>query len=424
MELSKYTSGIIFIDDQLSQVQFLIDYCEKQNVNVLYINPDDFNPKILYFGYRIVFIDLAFDDRIPDFKRVINILRGISDKGESHLLVVAWTQHEGDIELLKKEIENKMSDILPLAVLNAQKSNLMSLNNSDPENFNKLISQIFDDFLNNNISLFNLLEWEENHFKSIREEFNNFLEQPYTDEINPLLIDDKLGLYASNTLAPENILSAFEVLNIKISDNVLSKLNSMNINKLDYNKTKFKFYDKYKFNYEMMFDGSKNNNDIPGSIYKIEEYAYEKLKAINEDGQKDENSSIKNLFAQLKNKKINFSKIIHVLVDITPNCTFSSHNKNTTYCEGYLIFDIKEYSDIYNKIKEIKGYSKNCEEKCIFSFIDENNYFSHLIVCFDLCRSDKKEEYNKIFQLKNSLKISIQQKYSSWVSRVGDILNH
>src|SRR5574344_821853 len=211
MKLSSYTRGIIFIDDKFEQVESLINYFKNQKINTLYMTPDDFDNTRLYFGYTLVFVDLAFDDGKPDIPRVVNIIRGISKNGEEHLLVVAWTQHEDDIGKLKEKLEEKMGKMMPLAILNAQKSNLLSTHTD--EEFENLISNIFSDFIVSNHNLFVLLEWKENYLKSINEEFHNFVIQTYSDKINPILIDRRLGLYAAKTLVPNKVLSALEVLN-------------------------------------------------------------------------------------------------------------------------------------------------------------------------------------------------------------------
>lgn len=420
MELNKYTTGAIFIDDKKDQVQNLINYCMLKGISTLYINPDDFNRDVLFIGYRIIFVDLAFDDGRVDVDRVTNFIRGIAENGEKHLLVVAWTQHEDDIEKLKFKIEEKMSDKLPLAVLDAQKSRLLYLKTE--EEFNDLISQIFNQFEEENQNLFNLLEWEESYFKAIREEFDSLIENSYSTIINPKLINQNLGLFSSKTLIPDKILSAIEILNIKVNDNVLSRINAMNDYDLDFDNTLITLKDKFKFNYEMLFEKNVYSTNIPGSLYKIAQYDYEELRTLKAEGKTIDNQNVDDLFVKISAKNIEFKYIYHVVLNITPNCTYASKNKNTTFCEGYLIIGIKNYEENYEKIKNLKGYSKNSIENCSFSFIDKNDDFSHLIICFDYCSSTISDTYEKIFQMKNNVKINIQQKFSSWVNRVGDNL--
>lgn len=255
MELNKFTTGIIFVDDIKEQVQKLMNYCSSKGVKTLYINPNDLVTNNLYLGYRIVFVDLAFDNGVVDVPRVTNIIRAISENGEKHLLIVAWTQHEDDIESLKNKIEEKMPSNLPIAILNAKKSKVLDAESDDA--FNILISDIFDEFEEQNKNLFNLLEWQENYLKAVREEFNILIEKSYSNKIDSKLIDKNLGIFVGNTLMPDKILSAFEILNIKVSDNVLSKINSMNNYDFKYVKESIAFTDKFKFNYEMLFERKK-----------------------------------------------------------------------------------------------------------------------------------------------------------------------
>ena len=418
MELNKYTTGAIFIDDKKEQVENLMNYCKSKGISTLYINPDDFNRDVLFIGYRIIFVDLAFDDGRVDVDRVTNFIRGIAENGEKHLLVVAWTQHEDDIENLKTKIVEKMSDKLPLAVLDAQKSKLLYLKTE--EEFNDLISQIFKQFEDENQNLFNLLEWEECHFKAIREEFDTLIEKTYSTTIDPKLINQELGLFSSKTLMPDKFLSAIEILNIKVNDNVLYRINAMNDFDLEFDNAQITLKEKFKFNYEMLFEKNIYSINIPGSLYKVEQYDYEQLRNLKAEGMKIDNSNIDDLFTILSSKNIEFKYICHVVLNITPNCTYATKNKNTTFCEGYLIVGIKNYEENYTKIKDLRGYSKKALEKCSFSFIDKNDDFSYLIICFDCCSSTISNTYEKIFQMKNNVKIKIQQRFSSWVNRVGD----
>lgn len=418
MELNKFTTGIIFVDDIKEQVQKLMNYCSSMGIKTLYINPNDLVTNNLYLGYRIVFVDLAFDNGVVDVTRVTNIIRAISENGEKHLLIVAWTQHEEDIENLKNKIEEKMPSNLPIEILNAKKSKMLSVESD--EEFNNLISDIFDDFEKQNKNLFNLLEWQENYLKSIREEFDILIEKSYSNKIDPKLIDKNLGVFAGNTLMPDKILSAFEILNTKVSDNVLSKINSMNNYDFRYDNTSIVFTDKFKFNYEMLFE--KNNSDlhIPGSLYKIKDYSYNDLKELSLAEKSSENMLIDDLFAALCEKEIQFDYIYQIALNITPNCTFASKSKNTTYCQGFLIIGVKDYENNYKKLKDLKNYSHSCQDICKFSYINEKNIFSHLIVCFDICTNDIYKQCEKIGQLKNNIKVNIQQKFSAWINRVGD----
>lgn len=419
MNLKKYTKGIIFIDDKKEEVKQLIEYCDLQGINTLYIHPDDFDRHLQYFEYRIVFADLAFNDGIVDPDRVTNIIRGISDNGEKHLLIVAWTQHEDDIEVLKNKLEEKMPDNLPIEVLNAQKSKLLSM--TTEEDFNNLFSQIFDEFINKNKNLFNLLEWEECQLKAIREEFDAFIENSYKRTIDSSLIDKNLGLYAHNTLS-KNILSAFEILNLKASDNALYKISSIDNFELEYDEESITFDEKFKFNYQMIFEKNINERNLPGSLYSIEEYKYEELERRISDKSPDDYLSVENLFNNIKLKGVKFDRLLHVLLNITPNCTYASKNKNTSYCEGYILYGIENYKEKYRKIKEIKGYSASSDEIYSLSYIDDDNNFSYLIICFDKCQSTIDDNYKKIAQIKNNIKINIQQGYSSWINRIGDVL--
>lgn len=418
MELNKYTTGAIFIDDKKDQVQNLINYCNLKGISTLYINPDDFNRDVLFIGYRIIFVDLAFDDGRVDVDRVTNFIRGIAENGEKHLLVVAWTQHEDDIEKLKSKIEEKMSDKLPLAILDAQKSRLLYLKTE--EEFNDLISQIFNKFEEENQNLFNLLEWEESYFRAIREEFDNLIENSYSTIIDPTLIDKNLGIFSSKTLNPKKILSAIEILNTKVSDNVLSKINSMNDSDLEFDDSLITIDDKFRFNYEMLFEKNMCTTNIPGSLYKVTQYDFQQLSNFLSNGESSGDANVDDLFADISQKNIEFEYIYHVILNITPNCTYATKRKNTIFCEGYLITGIKNYEVNYKKIKDLRGYSKKSIEKCLYSFIDRDDSFSHLIICFDSCCSSISDDCEKIFQMKNNIKINIQQKFSSWANRVGD----
>lgn len=418
MELNKFTTGIIFVDDIKEQVQKLMNYCSSKGIKTLYINPNDLVTNNLYLGYRIVFVDLAFDNGVVDVPRVTNIIRAISENGEKHLLIVAWTQHEDDIESLKNKIEEKMPSNLPIAILNAKKSKVLYAESDDA--FNNLISNIFDEFEEQNKNLFNLLEWQENYLKAVREEFNILIEKSYSNKIDSKLIDKNLGIFVGNTLMPDKILSAFEILNIKVSDNVLSKINSMNNYDFKYVKESIAFTDKFKFNYEMLFERKKSNINIPGSLYKINDYSYNNLKKLSLAGKNSENMLIDDLFAALCEKEIQFDYIYQIALNITPNCTFASKSKNTTYCQGFLIIGVKDYENNYKKLKNLKNYSYNCQDICMFSYINEENIFSHLIVRFDICTNDIYKQYEKIGQLKNNIKVNIQQKFSAWINRVGD----
>lgn len=418
MELNKFTTGIIFVDDIKEQVQKLMNYCSSKGVKTLYINPNDLVTNNLYLGYRIVFVDLAFDNGVIDVTRVTNIIRAISENGEKHLLIVAWTQHEDDIESLKNKIEEKMPNNLPIAILNAKKSKVLYAESDDA--FNNLISDIFDEFEEQNKNLFNLLEWQENYLKAVREEFNILIEKSYSNKIDSKLIDKNLGIFVGNTLMPDKILSAFEILNTKVSDNVLSKINSMNNYDFKYVKESIAFTDKFKFNYEMLFERKKSNINIPGSLYKIKDYSYNDLKELSLAEKSSENMLIDDLFAALCEKEIQFDYIYQIALNITPNCTFASKSKNTTYCQGFLIIGVKDYEKNYKKLKNLKNYSYSCQDICMFSYINEENIFSYLIVCFDICTNDIYKQCEKIGQLKNNIKVNIQQKFSAWINRVGD----
>ena len=265
-----------------------------------------------------------------------------------------------------------------------------------------------------------MLEWQENYLKSIREEFNNLIEKSYSDRIDPKLIDKNLGIFANKTLMPDKILSAFEILNTKVSDNVLSKINSMNNYDFKYDNKSILLDDRYKFNYDMLFDRNINPLDIPGTIYKIKEFSYEYLKDLNLSKSSSENIKLDELFTNLNERKIQFDYIYQIALNITPNCTFASKSKNTTYCQGFLIKGIKDYENNYKQLKNLKKFDYKCLDNCIFSYINDENVFSHLIVCFDICTDNIYDNCEKIAQLKNNIKVNIQQKFSSWINRIGD----
>ncbi len=420
MEIIRYTSGAIFIDDQKEEVSNAIQFFQKNGLNVKYINPNELTDEevISFYGFRIVFIDLVYMLGTVDITRAVNLLRRISDNGIKHLIVVAWTEHEEYMNELKETIEEKMVDSLPLILLNAKKSDFLEI--TDINEFDEKMDSLFEETIDSNKTLFKLLEWEKSSFSSVHDMFNNIINKAYNGEISTMNLDRALGLYSEQTLSPKSIISSFDIMNKEISNNTIKKIYALEDLILNYDSSSITDVEKLKYNYTQIVD-FKLIEKITGSIYKNSSL---KVDDYNPDSCDNTESVI---IKRFKESGMDCQEVFDVKIDITPNCiSCRKAKKNRIMIDGLLIKGVVLKNNNYEKtLKAIKEIFKaeNYHQEC---FINDNNEMYCLVANYLHCQTINIDSYEKVImcQLKNEFKMVLQQEFGSFISKIGDNIYH
>lgn len=416
MNYKKYTEGIIFIDDREEEVREAIKFFNDQGIDTLFFKPLEIPSSFPCLGYNFVFLDLSYDGKKDIKTAVVSLLR-IAEMGEKHFVVIAWTQHQDEIESLEEEIKNKMSDCFPLKVLNGEKFKI--LNRDETLDFSEMFSDIINKLESENPLLFKLLEWKKNMTCSVNEIFNKLVEKSYVD--SKIDLNRSLGLYANKTLSKTSMLSALDTLNKEVNNFAFNKLIRMEDIALQYDESGISIEEKMSYNYERLFSEINSSVDIPGSIYMVgNERHFQELKDASET-KKQGNVSLSQIeiyYEILNEANISFESIVPVKVNITPNCTFASPNSiNTTYLDGIIIKGVDK--EKLNKVDKNGFLKKN--GSIFYKYMDVNQKMCILKFFPEFC-SYLLENGEKIYQLNNDIKVEIQHSFGSWVSRVGNIL--
>lgn len=416
MNYKKYTDGVIFIDDKQEEVDEAICYFNQQNIKTIFFNPLDVPSNLSCSGYNFIFLDLSYDGNV-DIKTAVVALNRVAEIGEKHFIVVAWTQHEEDIENLQDEIHKKMSGCYPLKVLNGEKFKI--LNRGEGVDFEVAFSAILDELERDNPLLFKLLEWKKNMICAVNENFNKLVEKSYDGGI--VNLHKSLGLLANKSLSKYSMLSALDTLNNMVNDSAINKLNEMEDFLLKYDESEISIDEKMFYNFEFLFSEITISSDVPGSIYKVgPENKYNMIKKSYETKKQNDKVLLQTelYYESLNESKIGFESITPVKVNITPNCTFASSNtKNTTYLDGIIIKNIEK--DKIDKINKMGLFKNN--GGIFYKYMDKSQKICVLKIFPEKC-SYELEVGKKIYQLNNNVKVEIQHLFGSWVSRVGNIL--
>lgn len=413
MEISKYTNGIIFVDDKYEQVKFIIKYFQSNGIRTVYVNPNDIEEDsvISFYGFRFVFLDLDLFGKQDKTTDSINVLRKICEFDLNHLVIILWTEHEEEYDNFIVEVNNKMASCLPLIIIKGNKSELMDLGE---DKIGEKIDELFSKSIEENKSLYKLLEWEKNSISTINEKFNKLIDSAYNGEVNNANLDKVLGIYSCQSLNSKSIISSFETLNTEVSDNILKKVYDSEDYELDFSSSDISFTEKMSFNHSMLFNYDVNGNP-PGCLYLNKEYNKDLFDECNIVTVED------NIVSGLNHKSIEYDKLLSLFLDITPNCT-SKKEKDRIMLNCYLIEKITkentDYKKIINIIKNDIGVSRQ-NFKIVFYMIDENLYC--LIIDFLRCSSIniEKEHMRLCFQIKNEYKKEIQQEFGAFATKIG-----
>lgn len=421
MDYKKYTDGIIFIDDEESEVDDAIKYFNNNDIKTLFFNPLDVAANSSCLGYNFVFLDLSYNGSV-DIKSAVVALKRIAEHGEKHFVVIAWTQHQEEIEKLKEEISAKMADCFPLSILNGEKFKIF--NREKSSDFDNEFIKILNKLETENRVLFKLLEWKKNMVSSVNESFDQLIEESCTgDFIN---LDKKLGILANKTLSSKSMMSALNMLNQKVNDLAINKINTMQDLELEYDESSITDVEKWKYNNDWLFSKSIIDAEIPGSIYKFGRPTTPKClqKSFKiKDSLKRTLNCNETLYENAKKNDVTFDRIIQIAVDITPNCTYvKKKNNNTTFLCGIIVENLKKNDDELLTNKEInKLYDSREENKVSYRYINSNNEICLMIIFFEKC-TYKINKTQKILLLNNNVKVDIQHSFGAWVSRVGNTL--
>lgn len=416
MEISKYTNGIIFVDDKYDQVKSVIKYFQDNGIRTVYVDPNDIEEEdvISFYGFRFVFLDLDLFGKQDKITDSINILRKICEFDLSHLVIILWTEHEEEYDNFIKEVSNKMTSCLPLIIIKGNKSELMDL---EYDKIGEKLDEIFSKSIEENKSLYRLLEWEKNSNSAINEKFNKLIDDAYNGKVNNANLDKVLGIYSCQSLNSKSIISSFETLNTEVSDNIMKKVYESEDYELNFLPSDINFTEKMSFNHSMLF-----NYDVvgtpPGCLYLDEEYNKTLF---------DENNIVTvedKIVNGLNQNSIEFDKLLSLFLDITPNCT-SNKEKDRIMINCYLIEKINKANTDYEKIIDIVnkniGISRQNFKK-IYYMIDSKLYC--LVIDFLRCSSINidKEHMQVYSQIKNDYKKEIQQEFGAFTTRIGDNL--
>lgn len=406
MILSKYISGTIFIDDKIDEVKKLSQYFERHNIWSKFINPNEFDGKLdcNYAGTRLVFLDLqyALAEKV-EIARAVNILRQLSENEIKNVILVVWSMHSDEIEELIRLINDKMNDDKPIIILDAKKEDCLDM---DDEGFDNMMNKLFEDSISENQLIYSILEWEKNTVFASRNTVNDIIGLSYDDLSKEFDLGTVLLEMAKVSSDDTNIKSVFPYMHDILSDNIIKYSDNIENHKLPEKSSTEEL--KLKLNTLQMIKKDDIEKCNPGDVYVLELSDEQKKELIDE---------VKENFSSI----VELDKIIPIQLDITPQCTFSKSDKSIML-NGLII---ENYTD--QIIKHLKKGGKPTENFLIDYYYESIGNKKNILV-LDFIKTNyinkKENKLKKIYCLKSQYRTSIQQRFGSFLTRIGDNVIH
>lgn len=396
MNLLKYINGVLFIDDNRDDVNELNSYFEKYNVPSMFINPNEYTGEVSdTIGFaRFVFLDIEFSPGAPDITYVVNLLRDLSEKGMSNVVLIMWTLHEHLIDELNTMITEKMGKNKPILIFDAKKSDFQNL---DEEKFNEKLEALLAEKISDEPIIFKMLEWEKSANVAAYKTFNDILQMSYRIENGSFDIENTLSNMASQNIPNNSLRSSFDTSNIMLVDKIKYEVEQIDDMELPENEDKNFLR---KINYYMMFYKTGLLPIHPGNIYF-------------KDNISNKNEEIINTL------EIEKERIQPFYIDLTPACSFA-HSDNLILLDGLLFKNItEEERKKIKKVFESESYYKDV-------YVDEDNNTNYFLIDFFGITSIRKDsfEFDVNMCLKDTYRVNIQQKFGNYLARIGDNIYH
>lgn len=396
MDLLKYINGVLFIDDNRDDVNELNSYFEKYNVPSMFINPNEYTGEVSdTIGFaRFVFLDIEFSPGAPDITYVVNLLRDLSEKGVSNVVLIMWTLHEHLIDELNTMITEKMGKNKPILIFDATKSDFQNL---DEEKFNEKLEALLAEKISDEPIIFKMLEWEKSANVAAYKTFNDILQMSYRIENGSFDIENTLSNMASQNIPNNSLRSSFDTSNIMLVDKIKYEVEQIDDMELPENEDKNFLR---KINYYMMFYKTGLLPIHPGNIYF-------------KDNISNKNEEIINTL------EIEKERIQPFYIDLTPACSFA-HSDNLILLDGLLFKNITE--------EERKKIKKVFESESFYKdvYVDEDNKTNYFLIDFFGITSIRKDsfKFDVNMCLKDTYRVNIQQKLGNYLARIGDNIYH
>lgn len=396
MDLLKYINGVLFIDDNRDDVNELNSYFEKYNVPSMFINPNEYTGEVSdTIGFaRFVFLDIEFSPGAPDITYVVNLLRDLSEKGVSNVVLIMWTLHEHLIDELNTMITEKMGKNKPILIFDATKSDFQNL---DEEKFNEKLEALLAEKISDEPIIFKMLEWEKSANVAAYKTFNDILQMSYRIENGSFDIENTLSNMASQNIPNNSLRSSFDTSNIMLVDKIKYEVEQIDDMELPENEDKNFLR---KINYYMMFYKTGLLPIHPGNIYF-------------KDNISNKNEEIINTL------EIEKERIQPFYIDLTPACSFA-HSDNLILLDGLLFKNITE--------EERKKIKKVFESESFYKdvYVDEDNNTNYFLIDFFGITSIRKDsfKFDVNMCLKDTYRVNIQQKLGNYLARIGDNIYH
>lgn len=396
MDLLKYINGVLFIDDNKDDVNELNSYFEKYNVPSMFINPNEYTGEVSdTIGFaRFVFLDIEFSPGTPDITYVVNLLRDLSEKGMSNVVLIMWTLHDHLIDELNTMITEKMGKNKPILIFDAKKSDFQHL---EEEKFNEKLEALLAEKISDEPIIFKMLEWEKSANVAAYKTFNDILQMSYRIENGSFDIENTLSNMASQNIPNNSLRSSFDTSNIMLVDKIKYEVERIDDMELPENEDKNFLR---KINYYMMFYKTGLLPIHPGNIYF-------------KDNISNKNEEIINTL------EIEKERIQPFYIDLTPACSFA-HSDNLILLDGLLFKNITE--------EERKKIKKVFESESFYKdvYVDEDNNTNYFLIDFFGITSIRKDsfEFDVNMCLKDTYRVNIQQKFGNYLARIGDNIYH
>lgn len=401
MDLLKYVNGVLFIDDKRDDVSQLYNYFEKFNIPCMYINPLNYNGEVSdAIGFaRFVFLDLEYLPGGVKLTDVVSLLRDLAQKGLQNIVLIMWTLHENKIDELVELLDEKMKQEKPILIFDANKNEFIGL--KDEEYQNKL-NELFEKSIMENPLIFKMLEWEKSANIATYKTFNDIFKFSYNNESKEFNLDLLLFNMASQNIPHNSLKSALDVSNDMLTDRIKYETDSIEDLELESNEDLSLLR---KLNFSLMFINSGLKKQFPGNIYSSSSL----------------NLRISKILEDLEFQEDKYQAI---LVDMTPACSFA-HSDNLILLNGIIFENITD--DKRKKLlrnSDINNFRKDEFLKDLY--INEKNELCCIILdCFGVAIVQKENlQEEPLMCLKESYRISLQQKFGNYLGRIGDNIFH
>lgn len=393
LELNKYISSVIFIDDEFEEVESGIIFFRNKGIWTMYFNPNSLTTDYSYnkFNPTLIFLDLIYQKGDSSPIHAINTLRSFTDDGSPYVLVL-WTTHSNLVEETKVQIKTKLNN-QPSIILTLDKSSLLSKNNSI---FEKELNEQFQKNISAHPLFFNLFNWEKESKLAVGKTFNDILDLSNSRNTTDENLENFLSLLTNGFLNKNKLSTSLSVINTILADNISNRFFETDLDLSSNNTSDFNY--KLSINKLLMFEEHKSNRIQPGSLFE------------KNNDKISESDDIITLFV------FDISDVTKCFIDITPSCTFAKE-KTSIIVESYIIENLTK--DKFRKFKSDKRDNYN-----YLGTFERNGKAAILVYdCLKIQSfSRDNENYSILYKLRNSLNKDIQIDVNNFLSRLGNNL--